>query len=143
VVEICGIRKGKSLLPFSEEDAQELYKYPESQFLEIKIKGSKKQRSYRELCFYWGSCAYISTLGINPNMDTKGKVDHLTRLKCGFVDGTVFDENGLLHWMVRSLSYDNCDSPRAHKFIKKALESHAELIGIFDVKEYKKLLESQ
>jgi len=140
---ICGARQGKSLIPFSEEDLQELYKYPENQFLEIKIKGSKKRRSYLELSFYWGSCAYIATLDLNPNMDTKNKVDHLTRLKCGFVDGTVFDENGLLHWMVRSLSYDNCDSPDAHKFISQALESHAELVGIFDVKEYKRLIESQ
>jgi len=143
MTDLCGQRRGKTLIPFSEEDAQELYKYPEAQFLEIKIKGSKKQRSYRELCFYWGSCAYISSLNINPNMDTKEKVDHLTRLKCGFVDGTVFDDNGLLHWMVRSLSYDNCDHPEAHAFISKALESHAELVGIFDVEEYKKLLESQ
>ena len=140
---ICGMRQASQIIPFSEEDAQELYKYPEAQFLEIKIKGSKKARSYRELCFYFGSCAYISTLNLNPNMDTKEKVDHLTRLKCGFVDGTVFDENGLLHWMIRSLSYDNCDHPDAHKFISKALESHAELVGIFDVKEYKKLLERQ
>ena len=76
-------------------------------------------------------------------MDTKTKVDHLTRLNCGFVEGTVFDENGLLHWIPKSLSYMNCDHPEAHRFIKQALEDHAALVGIFDVDEYKMLLEGQ
>jgi len=140
---ICGQRQGKTLIPFSDEDLREIYKFPENQFLEIKIKGSKKERSYRELCLYFSSCTCISRLNLNANMDTKEKVDYLTRLKCGFVDGTVFDGNGLLHWMVRSLSYDNCDHPDAHKFINQALESHAELVGIFDVEEYKKHLKNQ
>jgi len=141
LTNICGMRRGKSLIPYSGEDAQALCAYPETQFLRIKVAGAKKERSYRELCFYFSSCAYIASLDRNENMNTKTKVDHLTRLKCGFVEGTVFDENGLLHWIPKSLSYMNCDHPEAHGFIKQALEDHAALVGIFDVDEYKRLLE--
>lgn len=146
------MRRGKSLRPFSDEDASELYHFPETQFLRINVEGSKKERSYRELCFYWSSCEYISTLGINENMNSKNKVDYLTRLKLNFVEATVFDENGLLHWIVKPLNYQRCEQPDAHKYISEALELHAGMIGLTDelddpentaVKKYKKLLESQ
>ncbi|MFA5252766.1 MAG: hypothetical protein WC454_09315 [Phycisphaerae bacterium] len=76
-------------------------------------------------------------------MDTKEKVDHLTRLKCGFVDGTVFDEKGLLHWLVKSLSYENCHQPDRTTYITKALEEHAALAGVHDVEKYLQLLKEQ
>lgn len=140
MIKICGQRKGKALMPFSNEDLKGLYRYPENQFLEITIKGSKKERAYRELCCYMGSCEYIASLGINENMNTKENVHYLTRLKCNFVDGTVFDESGLLHWLVRSISYENCDQKDSHEFIEKALEEHAHLAGIYDVDKYVRFL---
>jgi len=143
MIKICIQRRGNSYIPFSEEDRVAGLVFPEHQFLQAKIKGSKKERAYRELCAYFGSCKYISSLSINSNMDTKIKVDHLTRLKCGFVEDTVFDENGLLHWIVKSLSYENCEQPDSHEFIAKALENHAELAGLYDVEEYLKLLNAQ
>ena len=139
-IKICGQRKGGTIIPFSDYDKKELYKFPENQFLEVTATGSMKERAYRELCCYFGSCSYIAYLEINVNMNTKNKVDHLTKLKCGFVEDTVFDEKGLLHWITRSLSYNNCDQPESHNFIKKALEEHAELAGISDVDEYVKFL---
>jgi len=143
MIEICGTRRGDFYIPFSEEDRRAGLILPEQQFLRIRITGSKKERAYRELCAYMGSCEYIASLGLNPNMASKAKVDHLTRLKCNFVEDTVFDENGLLHWIVKSLSYDNCDQPDSHEFIAKALENHAELAGLYDVEEYLKLLNAQ
>jgi len=143
MIHVCIQRRGNSYIPFSEEDKVAGLVFPEQQFLEAKIKGSKKERAYRELCAYFGSCKYIADLAINSNMNSKIKVDHLTRLKCGFVEDTAFDDKGLLHWIVKSLSYENCDQPDAHEFIKKALEEHAELAGIYDVEEYLKLLNSQ
>jgi hypothetical protein len=112
-------------------------------FLRARITGSKKERAYRELCAYMGSCEYIASLAINDNMDTKAKVDHLTRLQCGFVEGTVFDKKGMLHWIVKSLGYENCDQPESHEFISKALEEHAALAGVGDVDLYLKNLKQR
>ena len=142
LIDICGQRRGNYYIPFSEEDRTAGKVFPENQFLRMKIYGSKKEPHYQQLCAYWGSCSYISELAINPNMDTKEKVDHLTRLKCGFVEGTVFDEKGLLHWLVKSLSYENCDQPDRTAFITQALEEHAALAGVHDVKEYLKMLKT-
>ena len=76
-------------------------------------------------------------------MDSVEKVDFLTRIKCGFVEGTVFDEKGLLHWLPKSISYSNCDQPDRTAFITQALEEHAALAGVCDVEEYLKLLKEQ
>lgn len=150
MTNLCGQRQGKTIIPFAEEDLQELYKYPEQQFLEIKIKGSKKKFSYRQLCFYFGSCSYIADQDFSDNLNSKFKVDYLTRLKLNFVEATVFDKNGLLHWIPKSLSVANCDQKDRQDFITQALEDHAAMVGIpidektgSAIKEYKRLLESQ
>lgn len=140
MISICLQRRGSTYIPFSEEDRRNGMVFAENQFLHAKIYGAKKEPHYRQLCAYWGSCEYIAGLAINPNMDTKEKVDHLTRLKCGFVEGTVFDEKGLLHWLVKSLSYENCDQPDRTAFITKALEEHAALAGIDNVETYLEML---
>ena len=137
MIDICIQRRGNSYIPFSEEDRVAGLVFPEQQFLRAKISGSKKERAYRELCCYFGSCKYIADLHLDNNKNTKEKVDYLTRLNCNFVEGTVFDsKTGLLHWMVKSLNYENCDQPESHEFIKEALEEHAELAGVYDVDEY-------
>jgi hypothetical protein len=143
MIDICVQRKGNTYHPFSEEDRIAGLVHPEMMFLRARISGSKKERAYRELCAYMGSCSYIAKLGINKNMDTKVKVDHLTRLKCGFVEGTVFDGKGMLHWIPKSLSYKNCDQPESHAFIKQAIEEHAALCGIDDVDVYLRHLKGE
>jgi len=143
MIDIVVQRVGNQYTPFSDEDREKGLAYPEYRFLRAKITGAMKERAYRELCAYMGSCAYIASLAINENMNTKKKVDHMTRLKCGFVEDTVFDERGMLHWIPKSLAYENCDQPDAHKFIAEALEEHAALAGVFDVEKYLKLLKAQ
>lgn len=143
MIDIVVFRQGTKFVPFSDEDRMAAMSLSQSTPLRARISGAKKMRSYTHLCAYWGSCNYIASLGLNSNMDSKSKVDHLTRLKCGFVDGTVFDERGLMHWMVKSLSYENCDHPESVKYIQAALEEHAALAGIHDVDEYLRLLREQ
>ncbi|KKK58695.1 hypothetical protein LCGC14_3041830 [marine sediment metagenome] len=138
---ICAQRKGSHYIAFAEEDRLAGLVFPENQFLRLKISGSKKERSYRELSCYFSSCQYIADQATSTNMDSKTKVHYLTRIQLGFVEDTVFDPNtGLLHWIPRSLSYSNCDQPDAHKFIADALEEHAFLAGVGDVDEYVKML---
>ena len=137
MIDIIGQRKGKVLYPMSDEDAERVYDYPENKPLRLQITAATKIRSYRELCCYMGSCRYISSLNLNEDLNTKDKVDFLTRIKQGFVSDTVYDDTTKrVHWIPKSLSYANCNQPRSHRFIADALESHAELAGIKSVEEY-------
>jgi hypothetical protein len=140
MIDVVVCRKGDKLIPFSEHDRQQMLTMSSVSLLRARITGAKKERSYRELCCYFGSCEYIASLNLNENMNTKDKADYLTRLRCDFVKEVVFDEHGLMHWIPDDLNYENCDQPKSHKFIKEALERHAFLAGVNDVDEYVKNL---
>lgn len=131
MIEIVLQREGKIYKPFSDADADAGLIYPEHKPLRAKITGAVKARAYRELCCYMGSCEYIASLNLNENMNTKIKVDYMTRIKRGFVVDTIYDEKTRrVHWIPESLCYNNCDQPRAHQFISAALEEHAFLVGL-------------
>ena len=120
----------------SEEDAKATLAYPEDQLLEITVKGSKKDRSYRELSCYFGSCRYIANLNLDENKDTPNKVDFLTRVKCGFVEAMTVDiKTNRVFYQPKSLNYANCDQQDSHEFIAMALDKHSELVGL-PVDEY-------
>ncbi|MBU4317115.1 MAG: hypothetical protein KKF30_07555 [Proteobacteria bacterium] len=136
MIDIVLFRQGNIFVPFSDDDLSEALTLSESEALRAKISGAKKIRAYRELCAYKSSCDFIASHAFNENMDTKRKVDCMTKLKLGFTDGVIMDPNGNLHWIEKSLKYENCHQPEAHAFITKALEEHAALCGIFDVDQY-------
>lgn len=143
-VTVIAQRTGKMLKMFSESDADQILVYPENKPLKITITGARKARSYRELCCYKGSCKYIANLDLNEDMNTQRKVDHMTKVRCNFVDDIIYDDRAKrTHWLVRSLSYTNCDHPESHAFIARALEMHTNLAGLGSVDEYVKLLNEQ
>lgn len=129
-----------------EEDIDCLDEFLINEPLMVKItRASKvKSRAYKELCCYKGSCKYIANMNFNEDMNKTNKVDHLTKIRCGFFEDVVYDENSKrTHWLVKSLSYANCDQPESHRFISAALEMHAGLVGISDVNDYVQLLRDQ
>ena len=134
----------KKIAFFDEDDSRLLDNFHVNQPLRIRVAGSRKERSYRELCCYKGSCKYIANMDFNEDMNTQSKVDCLTKIQCGFVEGTVYDEKSKrTQWILRSLSYDNCDHPESHRFIASALEKHAAFVGIDNVEDYVRLLNDQ
>ncbi len=127
----------------SAEDMLKAGIYKPDTLVKIKISGAKKVRSYKELSCYKGSCSYIANMNYNENMDTPKKVDILTKIRCGFVEGEIYDSKlKQLHYIPKSLSYMNCDQPESHEFIADALEKHSELVGI-STQEYVQLLNEQ
>ena len=131
MIEVVLQRQGKSYHPFSEEDADRGLEYPENMPLKAQITGARKAGYYSQLCCYFGSCRYIASLNLNEDMNTKEKVDFLTRIKESFVEDTVYDDNTKrVHWIPKSLSYENCNQPSRTRFISGALERHAELAGV-------------
>lgn len=123
-------------MPFSDEDLAQALTLSEIVVLRARISGAKKARAYRELCAYFSSCENIATYSFNENMDSKKKVDYMTRIKLGFVEGFFIDPFGNIHWMPKSLNYETCDQPDSHAFITNALSDHAALVGIYDVEQY-------
>jgi len=124
-------------------DIKKLQAYSVNQLLQAKIKGMQKERSYRELCCYHGSCKYIANMNFNANMDTQDKVDFLTKIRCGFVESIIHDSKmDQVHFIPKSLSYVNCDQPESHVFIADALRRHAALVGL-GTDEYVQLLNDQ
>ena len=78
-----------------------------------------------------------TTLNLNDDLNTKEKVDYLTRIQCGFVQDTVYDERTKrVHWIPKRLDYQSCNQSASHAFIKLALEQHSNLAGIDDVDKY-------
>jgi hypothetical protein len=127
----------------SDEDCQKTLAWSQDQLLKANITGAKKERSYRELCCYKGSCKYIANMNLDENKDTQKKVDFLTKVKCGFVEAmTVNTKNGTVFYQPKSLSYKNCDQPESHDFIAKALDLHSGLVGL-TTDEYVRLLDAQ
>lgn len=127
----------------SDDDVKQSLKLKPGVLLRAEIKGSRKERSYRELKCYKGSCRYIADMNFNKNMDTPEKVDVLTKIRCGFVSDMIHDSKmGQIHFIPKSLSYQNCDQPESHEYIAQALEKHAELVGL-TTSEYVQLLNEQ
>ena len=48
------------LLPFSEEDIEELKAYPFNKILKDRITGELKERSLIQLRLYWGACRFLA-----------------------------------------------------------------------------------
>jgi len=127
---------------YSPEDAKALEAYPINMLLKMAVTGSRKERAYKELCCYFGSCRYIADHAFNEDMNSQLKVDHMTRVQENFVTDAIYVK-GRLQWLVKSLSYETCDQPDSHRFIAGALERHAALLGIKNVDDYVVLLKSQ
>lgn len=136
-------RRGGVFVAFSDDDLAQAQKYPEKTLLKLVVSGAKKTRAYRELCCYKGSCKYIASLAFNDRMDTPKKVDHMTKIKFGFIDGSFVHPTLGVQFMVKSLSYENCDQPESHEYIADALKAHATLCGIDFVEDYIQLLREQ
>lgn len=126
----------KVFIPVSDDDREAADSYHINQMVRQKTSGARKQRAYRELCCYKGSVKYIKDQNLDKNKDTVEKVDALTKITLGFIKGTYVDPWGGVQFIPDSLSYDNCDQPRSHRFIASALEYHAGLVGIDTADEY-------
>lgn len=135
------IRRGSVFQVYSDHDRLTAQSFPDGVMLKLQVSGAKKQRAYRELCCYWGSCQYIANLNLSEYMNSQAKVDHMTRVRLGFIDETFVDpKDGNVHFIPSRLDYQNCDQAEAHEFIAKALAAHSELAGLDSTDDYVQLL---
>jgi hypothetical protein len=122
-----------ALRPASVEDLEAIRRLPQRfpVAAEITRPGPKKLRSYRQLCKYFVMCGLVAeNASDNSNMNTKAKVDHLTRIRCDFVEDVIWHQDkGTLLWIPKRLNYASCDQDDANRFMNDALPHLADAIG--------------
>ena len=133
---IAQLLPNRDFRPYGDDDKRTAMAYHPNQLVRIQITGARKARAYRELCCFKGSAKYIADQAINKNLDTPEKVEEFTKIKLGFIRGTLVDPYGGVQFLTKSLSYATCDQPEAHSFISRALEEHAALVGMDSADQY-------
>jgi len=147
MVDIIGQKvSSRTIQVYGDDDFEALKEYHINQCLKMKVSSVSriKERAYKELCCYKGSCKFIASHGFNEDMNTLQKVDIMTKIDLNFTDDIIHHaRTGRTQWILSSLGYKECNQPRAHDFIKNALENHALLVGIKKTEDYVALLKEQ
>ena len=77
----CQIQNGK-LTPHSEQDIEDLRDFKENQVLRVKISGTRKARSLKQLRTYWAACSLLAENTDDPKWNDREKVSW--QLKTGY-----------------------------------------------------------
>ena len=134
------IRKGYSLLPYSQEDKEALRDLREGMPIEASLKGSKKYRSLKQMRAFHAACRSIAENSDNPNLNTIEKVKVYVKLHCGFIQEDKLkatppcphcgEEIEQTYWILKSLSYKDSDHIEVTDFFAKAFPFMADLLGV-------------
>ncbi len=122
--ELTAQIKRKVLYPFSPEDQDELAGYHDNQVVRVKVYGTEKQRSLKQLRKYFATCAKVAENTDDFQWNTKNKVDFHCRVALHFVDDTVsaVRPDGTVVFSYRSISYDNLKHIDACRYFDRAFE---------------------
>jgi len=131
MIDIAVQRRGKTLVPFSQEDLDALSEYRENQVLRAKLTGAEKPRSYQQLKLYWSCCRTVAENLDNmleKDVDFEVKIQVAKRhpgmiRRFKSVDGVVYMEP-------ISIASANMKLLEACEFFKLAWPIMAEMIGV-------------
>ena len=124
----CQIRGG-ALHPYSVEDADALKEYKLNQIVSIKIKGVKKERSYRQLKMFWAACRQVANNTEDPGWDNEDKVSEQVKIDLKYIDYWMHVK-GALVIKTGSISYAKLSHLEACRFFDRAWPIMAKKIGI-------------
>lgn len=132
-------RVNNTLVPDSKEDLNIIKGFKKNVPIKAKITSVKKYRSLRQLRAFHAACRKICDNSNNPNLDTPAKVKTYVKLHCGFIEedklkGSVpcpkcNTQVEIVHWILKSLSFDESDHIEVCEFLDKAFPFMADLIG--------------
>jgi len=120
-----------SLHPISEVDKDILAEYKQNQIVRIKITGTTKARSVKQLGLYFAGCRLLSENTDDPKWDTYRKVDYQLRNRLKFFDHSmtlVIDGN--VQFRVRSISFENLRHLEACDYFDRAFAVMAGYLGV-------------
>ena len=125
------INKGK-LVPFSEEDREALREYHHNQVVRVTVKGTRKQRSIRQLRLYWACCQTVADNTDDKQWRNKDSVDFQCRVATHFVDPALIAvrTDGTVQFSYRSISFANLKHIEANHYFTRAFEVMAAKLGV-------------
>lgn len=131
MIEIAVQRRGKTLMPFSQEDLDALSEYRENQVLRAKLTGAEKPRSYKQLKLYWACCR---TVAENLENTLEKDVDFEVKIQVAKRHPGMIRRfksvNGVVYMEPISIAYANMKHLEACEFFKLAWPIMAEMIGV-------------
>ena len=128
----CQIQQNQQLWPYSEEDLEELKDFHPNQLVRVKVSGTTKQRSLKQLRTYWRACKRTADNLNDFKWNTKDKTDFQCRVALHFVDPsvTVVRPDGAVQFKYRSISFANLKHIEACRYFDRAFEIMALRIGM-------------
>ena len=128
----CQIQQNQHLWPYSEEDLDKLKDFHPNQLVRIKVYGTTKQRSLKQLKTYWRACKKVADNTEDFRWNDKDKTDFQCRVALHFVDPkcTVVRPDGAVQFKYRSIAYANLKHIEACRYFDRAFEIMALKIGI-------------
>ena len=130
MIQVALQKRGKTLVPFSEEDLEALREYKDNQILRGKITGVEKPRSYRQLRLYWQLCKVVAEN--TEDWPTKDAVDFNIRVALDFRDPSrvAVRPDGQVQFYYRSIAFANLRHIEANDYFDRAFEVMAKKLGV-------------
>ena len=129
--DITAQLKNNTLVPFSEEDSEALNDFKDNQIVRLKVTGTRKERSLKQLRTYFAACRLLSENTENGKWNTYKKVDWQLRNRLKFYDMSltlVIDGN--VQFKVRSISFKNLKHIEACDFFSRAYDLMAKYLDV-------------
>jgi len=122
------------LLPFSEEDIEELKNYNFNQPLKNRITGRLTERSLLQLRLYWGGCRYLAIqLSGHENILTAEDVDFEVKTRITKDHPSMIKQfkviSGITYIQPISIAMPNMKHLEACKYFDKAFPMMADMVG--------------
>ena len=119
----CQLNKNR-LYPESVEDAEILANFTDNQIVRVKVYGTHKQRSVKQLGLYWACCKLVADNTENQHFNNKDKVNNQVRVALEFIDlnKSIVDKHGTFHPHYRSIAFKNLKHIEACNFFERAFE---------------------
>ena len=130
MIQVALQKRGKTLVPFSEEDLEALREYKDNQVLRGRITGVEKPRSLQQLRLYWQLCKVVAEN--TDDWPTKDAVDFNIRVALDFRDPSrvAVRPDGQVQFYYRSIAFANLRHIEANDFFTKAFEVMAKKLRV-------------
>jgi len=122
------------LLPFSQEDVEELKNYYFNQVLKNRITGKLKERSLVQLRLYWGACRYLAKqLSDHNNLLSADDIDFDIKTRITKDNPSMIKQfkviSGITYIQPISIALPNMKHLEACKYFDKAFPLMGDMIG--------------
>ena len=122
--------KGKTLIPFSEEDMEILRGYKENQTLRAKLTGVKKLRSVLQNKWIHAIFREVANNTDNVEWDTPEKVKRNVKMAIKFFKDDVTVSGNKVFFELRSFSFDKMEAAEANNIYEQAKNVCADFLGV-------------